>query len=381
MTNGLVINFALIKLCRSLFFLLYSRRCHPSSMASVKTHTLSKKHAQHRSLEESEATSSLRSHGWWARMGRGTRTTMSRGTARGSNHLRPHQSPQKKKRCSTQGQSLQSGTSPSLFCWPALSLLCLPVSCLPVSSQSVPGLCFPVLGLWLPVLTRLPICSLPPPSVLSLSHSSLSSIPPLPVPGRPRLPVLSLSPLPVFSLSRPPVPSFSRLPVSSLSRLPILGLSNPSVPRSPPLPVLSLLRRPVLSLLRHWGKSLFVSHLASTLTRYVSTSAQPLASTSVQPPMSASAQSVTSTSAQPSASASAYEGNGLGKRKRTATVLTNIEEGEGEEDIQYLRRLSPEFKRHRHESPVDIVRTFVRVFLRVFLMSIDSRLGWRWNRF
>ena len=81
-----------------------------------------------------------------------------------------------------------------------------------------------------------------------------------------------------------------------------------------------------------------------------STRTQPSASTSAQPPVSTSAQSVASTSAQPSASASAYEGNGLGKRKRTATVLADIEEErEGEEDIQYLRRLSPEFKRHRYE--------------------------------
>ena len=158
----------------------------------------------------------------------------------------------------------------------------------------------------------------------------------------------------------------------------------------------------------------------------VSTSAQPVASIRTQHLASTSVQPVASTSTQPLASTSAYERNGLGKRKRTATVSTEIEEeGEGQEEIQYLRRHSPEFKRHRYEPgpvgenglestsealeepaqsvswpgpesvaihrptdrysvafgavlpPVGIVRTFVRVFLRVFLMSIDSRLGWR----
>ena len=81
-----------------------------------------------------------------------------------------------------------------------------------------------------------------------------------------------------------------------------------------------------------------------------STSVQPPAFTSARPLASTSAQPVASTSTQPLASTSAYEGNGLGKRKRTAMVSTEIEEeGEGQEEIQYLRRLSPEFKRHRYE--------------------------------
>ena len=81
-----------------------------------------------------------------------------------------------------------------------------------------------------------------------------------------------------------------------------------------------------------------------------STSVQPPAFTSARPLASTSAQPVASTSTQPLASTSAYEGNGLRKRKLTAMVSTEIEEeGEGQEEIQYLRRLSPEFKRHRYE--------------------------------
>jgi len=61
-----------------------------------------------------------------------------------------------------------------------------------------------------------------------------------------------------------------------------------------------------------------------------------------------------STSAQPSVPTSAYERDGLRKRKRTAAVSTEIKEQEGEgedgeEEIQYLRRKSPEFKRRKYE--------------------------------
>jgi len=56
-----------------------------------------------------------------------------------------------------------------------------------------------------------------------------------------------------------------------------------------------------------------------------------------------------STSAQPSVPTSAYKRDGLGKRKRTAAVSTEIKEQEREgedreEEIQFLRRKSPEFK-------------------------------------
>ena len=148
---------------------------------------------------------------------------------------------------------------------------------------------------------------------------------------------------------------------------------------------------------------LSVSHSASTLTRYVSTSAQPSASTSNQPSASISAQ--------PSVSTSAYEErDGHREHQRTATTPVEIEEEE-EEEIQYLGRKSPELGRSIRENglrftsealeklpgpeslaihkptdrysvcfgpvlpPVGIVRLFVRVFLRVFLTSIDCRLG------
>ena len=170
-----------------------------------------------------------------------------------------------------------------------------------------------------------------------------------------------------------------------------------------------------------------------------STSAHPSALIHAQPSMSAHTQPSVSTSAQPSAPTSVYERDGLGKRKRTTAVSTEIkeqeeegeegegeegEEGEGEEgedEIQYSRRKSPEFKRRKYKlgsnalrsiygdigklscsvpwpgpeslvihkptdssvslgpvlPPVGIVRTFVRVFYRVFLTSIDSGLGTR----
>ena len=156
---------------------------------------------------------------------------------------------------------------------------------------------------------------------------------------------------------------------------------------------------------------LSVSHSASTLTRYVSTSAQPSASTSNQPSASTSNQPSASISAQPSVSTSAYEErDGHREHQRTATTPVEIEEEE-EEEIQYLGRKSPELGRSIRENglrftsealeklpgpeslaihkptdrysvcfgpvlpPVGIVRLFVRVFLRVFLTSIDCRLG------
>jgi len=87
----------------------------------------------------------------------------------------------------------------------------------------------------------------------------------------------------------------------------------------------------------------------SALTR-----AQPSMSARTQPPTSTSARSSVSTSAQPSVPTSAYERDGLRKRKRTAAVSTEIKEQEGEgedgeEEIQYLRRKSPEFKRRKYE--------------------------------
>ena len=102
---------------------------------------------------------------------------------------------------------------------------------------------------------------------------------------------------------------------------------------------------------------------ASTCTQLpASTSAQPSMSARTQPPtstsarssVSTSAQSSMSTSAQPSVPTSAYERDGLRKRKRTAAVSTEIKEQEGEgedgeEEIQYLRRKSPEFKRRKYE--------------------------------
>ena len=87
----------------------------------------------------------------------------------------------------------------------------------------------------------------------------------------------------------------------------------------------------------------------SALTR-----AQPSMSARTQPPTSTSARSSVSTSAQPSVPTSAYERDGLRRRKRTAAVSTEIKEQEGEgedgeEEIQYLRRKSPEFKRRKYE--------------------------------
>ena len=134
--------------------------------------------------------------------------------------------------------------------------------------------------------------------------------------------------------------------------------------------------------------------------------------------MSACTQPSSSTSAQPPAPTSSYKRDSLGKRKRTAAVSPEIKEQaeEGEEEIQYLRRKSPEFKRRKYPNglrsiyealqplphyvpwpgpeslathkPTDrysvslgpvlclvgIIRTF---YYHVFSMSIDSGLGSR----
>ena len=128
---------------------------------------------------------------------------------------------------------------------------------------------------------------------------------------------------------------------------------------TPVQPPASTRTQPVASTSAQPVASTSVQPVASTSVQPVaSIRIQPSASTSVQPPAftsarplaSTSAQPVASTSTQPLASTSAYEGNGLRKRKLTAMVSTEIEEeGEGQEEIQYLRRLSPEFKRHRYE--------------------------------
>ena len=74
-----------------------------------------------------------------------------------------------------------------------------------------------------------------------------------------------------------------------------------------------------------------------------------------------------STSAQSSMSTSAYERDGLGKRKRTAAVSTEIKEQEGEgedreEEIQFLRRKSPEFKRRKYELGSNGLRSIYEAF-------------------
>jgi len=84
----------------------------------------------------------------------------------------------------------------------------------------------------------------------------------------------------------------------------------------------------------------------------MSTHSQPSVLARAQPSIITYAQPFSSTSAQPPAPTSADERDSLGKCKRTAAVSPEIkekaEEGEerekGEEEIQYLRRKSPEFK-------------------------------------
>ena len=124
-------------------------------------------------------------------------------------------------------------------------------------------------------------------------------------------------------------------PVASTSAQPVASTSVQPVASTSVQPVASTSVQPVASI---------------RIQPSASTSVQPPAFTSARPLASTSAQPVASTSTQPLASTSAYEGNGLRKRKLTAMVSTEIEEeGEGQEEIQYLRRLSPEFKRHRYE--------------------------------
>ena len=98
---------------------------------------------------------------------------------------------------------------------------------------------------------------------------------------------------------------------------------------------------------------LFTSHRARS---FASTHTQPSASASAQPSTSASAQSSASASVQPSASASvqpfastsAHEERD-GRRERQRTATTPAEIEEEEEEIQYLGRKSPELERLKYK--------------------------------
>ena len=147
-----------------------------------------------------------------------------------------------------------------------------------------------------------------------------------------------------------PAPSVTSVALATPVQPPASTRTQP-VASTSAQPVASTSVQPVASTSVQPVASIRIQPSASTSVQPPAfTSARPLASTSARPLASTSAQPVASTSTQPLASTSAYEGNGLRKRKLTAMVSTEIEEeGEGQEEIQYLRRLSPEFKRHRYE--------------------------------